>query len=247
MDALKSDQRFSMVYQPIVSVDGNDGENYEAFLRMNAPDGSQHLPGNFIPAAEQAGLMQVVDQWVIRHASRVLAKETSTGRRLSIFIKLSKDSLRNDRFSAWLGRLIEEKSIPASTLVFQLTEADVMTHLAQAKVMVEAIRALGCRIVLDRFGSDLNSFSLLHHLDVDFLKIDGALVHDLSSNRASQMAVKSITEMARSLGKTTIAGFVQDAGSLAILWQCGVDYIQGYFLQEPSSAMDYDFSESETA
>lgn len=243
--ALKTSNNFSMVYQPIVSLHGNAGENYEAFLRMNNNSGGEYLPNSFIPAAEHAGLMRVVDRWVIRHAIRVLGDKTGNGKQPNIFINLSRDIIVDESFLGWLKDRIAEANIAPTSLVFELAEKDVSTHIAQSRTLTEGLRALGCRTVLDHFGSGLNSFSLLDKIDVDFLKIDGSLIHNLAKNKTSQVAVKSITEMAQSRGKTTIAGFVQDASSLAILWQCGVSFIQGYFLQEPSRSMGYNFSESD--
>ena len=97
-------------------------------------------------------------------------------------------------------------------------------------------------ISIAKSGSGLNSIKNLKHLDVNYLKIDGALITEITENEDSQEAVKSIIQTAHAMGKLTIAEFVQDANSLALLWQFGVNYIQGYFLQEPSIKLNYDFS-----
>ncbi len=245
INALRTNNNFSMVYQPIVSLHGNADENYEAFLRMNNNSGDEFLPGKFIPAAEQAGLMRVVDRWVIRHAVKLLGERSRPGKQLSIFINLSRDILIDESFIGWLKNLIDEKGISPNSMVFEIGEHDVVTHINQAKNLVKGLKTLSCRVALDHFGSGLNSFSLLEHIDADYLKLDGSLIQDLSSNKASQIALKSITELARSMDKATIAEFVQDASNLATLWQCGVSYIQGYFLQEPSRALNYDFSSND--
>jgi len=242
--ALRDNGHFSMVYQPIVNLHGGNAEYYEAFLRMNSQTGTSFMPGDFLPAAESAGLMKVVDQWVIKHAVSVLWKQESSGKELSIFIKLSRDTVTDDGFVEWLDRLLKEQHFNAARLVFELAEIDVTTHLAQSQRLISGVKDLGCRVLVDHFGSGLNSFSLLQHVDVDFLKIDGSLVNNLAAETANQVTVKSISEMANSLGKETIAESVQDAASLAVLWQCGVHYIQGYFLREPSHRLDYDFSAS---
>jgi len=242
--ALRDNDHFSMVYQPIVSLHGGNSEYYEAFLRMNSQTGSSFMPGDFLPAAESAGLMKVVDQWVIKHAASVLCKQRTSGKEISIFVKLSKDTVTDDGFVEWLGRLLREQNFDAARLVFELSEIDIATHLAQSKSLIGGVKTLGCRVLVDHFGSGLNSFSLLQHIDVDFLKIDAALVNNLATETANQVTVKSISEKANALGKETIAESVQEAASLAVLWQCGVHYIQGYFLREPSKRLDYDFSAS---
>ena len=117
-----------------------------------------------------------------------------------------------------------------------------MLQLTNTKKLISGLKQLHCRIVLEHFGTGLNSMKTLKHLDIDILKIDGSLIQNLSNDNENQERVKEITQTAHSMGKLTIAEFVQDANSLAVLWQCGVNYIQGYFLQEPSTSLDYDFS-----
>jgi EAL domain-containing protein (putative c-di-GMP-specific phosphodiesterase class I) len=96
--------------------------------------------------------------------------------------------------------------------------------------------------VLEHFGASPNSFQLLKHLPVDFLKIDGSFIHNLASDTDNQAMVKSILDTAKSTNKQCIAEYVEDAHSLAVLWQSGIHFIQGNFLQEPSEELDYDFS-----
>jgi len=138
--------------------------------------------------------------------------------------------------------MLKKHRLPGDALVFEISEADASTHLKHAKAFITAIHALRCRAALDHFGGSPNSFQLLKHLPVDFLKISGSFVHNLANAPDNQAMIKSIVEMARSMNKECIAEFVEDAHSLAVLFQHGVHYIQGYFLQEPSEQMDYDFS-----
>jgi len=114
--------------------------------------------------------------------------------------------------------------------------------LKHAKIFVKTLQDLHCKTALEHFGAGPNSFQLLKHLPVDFLKIDGSFIHNLASDTDNQAMVRSILATANSMNRQCIAEYVQDAHSLAVLWQSGIQFIQGNFLQEPSEALDYDFS-----
>lgn len=240
-DALVNDQ-FFLTYQPIVSLHGDTKENYEVLLRMQNSSGEQILPQEFIPAAEQTSLMPDIDRWVIKNALQRLTEEHSKNKQTNFFIKLSGYSLNDPGLLPWLSEQIKEFRISGDTIVFELDEASAFMHLNETKAFIAGMKQLHCKIVLDHFGNGLNSIKNLKHLDVDFLKIDGELINSLADDNQHQETVKTIIQTAHSMGKLTIAEFVQDANSLALLWQFGVNYIQGYFLQEPSTELDYDFT-----
>ncbi len=240
--ALEKD-RFRLVYQPIVSLHGDANEMYEVLLRMIDEDGGELIPSEFLAPTEEAGLMADVDRWVFGHAIGVLAQRLQSGIRTRFFIKLSAASIIGGGLVEWLSETLKEQRLPGDAVVLEIAESIAFTHLKQAKALVKQIRELHCGLALDHFGSGLNSFNLVKHLPADYLKIDGTFMRDLAENRETQDTVKSLTDMAHSMGKLTIAEWVEDAGTLAVLWQCGVNYIQGYFLQEPDAALSYDFSE----
>jgi len=239
--ALEND-RFMLVFQPIVSLHGDANENYEVLLRMQEEGDTLIDPMEFIPTAEKSGMMRDVDRWVIKNAAKKLAASRSQGKNTFFFIKLSVDSLIDKTLLPWISETIKNERIAGDAIAFEITEAVAMTHLTQAKALTNGLKQLRCNVVLEHFGSGLNSFKALKHLSVDYLKIDGSLIESLASEEESQVTVKSITEMAHSSGKLTIAEYVQDANSLAVLWQCGINYIQGYFLREPTPELDYDFT-----
>lgn len=240
-DALANDQ-FFLTYQPIVSLHGDTKENYEVLLRMQSSNDEHILPMEFIPAAEQTALMPDIDRWVIKNALQRLAEEHAKNKQTNFFIKISGYSLNDPGLLPWLSEVIKEYRIAGDSLVFELDEPSAFMHLNETKAFIAGMKQLHCKIVLDHFGSGVNSIKNLKHLDVDFLKIDGELINSLADDNQHQETVKTIIQSAHSMGKLTIAEFVQDANSLALLWQFGVNYIQGYFLQEPSTELDYDFT-----
>ncbi len=243
-EALDAD-RLSLVYQPIASLHGDAGEKYETLVRMNDADGHEVPPSRFIPVAEQSDLIAAVDRWVIGRAIAVLADRRGAGHDTVLFVKVSGKSLADETLLPWISERLKRARLQGDSLVFELSEANAVAHLKDAKAFVAGLRELHCDFCLEHFGNGVNSFQLLKHLPASYLKIDGSLMHNLASNQASQNIVKSITEMAHAKGKITIAEFVEDANSLAVLWQTGVNYIQGHFLQEPNAAMNYDFEGEE--
>mgnify|MGYP006203835877 CR=1 FL=1 len=126
-------------------------------------------------------------------------------------------------------------------LVLEIPEAKVFTNLKAAQSFQHAIASHGCRIALEQFGSGLNSFQLLQHLDPAFLKIDRAFIADLAKNAENQKKVREIAEAGRAAGKLTVAEFVQDAGSMTVLFGSGVDYVEGHFLAPAGPEMTYEF------
>lgn len=239
--ALRERHLFSIVYQPIVHLGGTAEACYEALLRLHDEQGGEYLPASFLPAAERAGLMGVVDQWVIRQAARQVQSEWAAGRTVRVFVNLSRATLLNADFGAWITRLLEHLRIAPEAFVFEVPEAVLMMHLPQCRAAMRELRALGCGIALDHFGGGADAFALLQDAEADYLKFDAALTRGLTDHRENMLRLRDLAGRAHALNMRTIVGRVQDARSVALLWQTGIDYVQGYFLQQPSKALDYDF------
>lgn len=240
-EALEQNQ-FQLLYQPIVSLGGDAGEKYEVLLRMLNGDNEYILPTQFLPIAEQTGQIAAIDRWVIRNAIGALAEHRNQGAETQFFIKISAATLLDEGLVEYIDNCMKESGLPGEALIFEIAEKHAAQHLKHAKSLVRRLQELDCRTALEHFGASPNSFQLLKHLPVNFLKIDGSFIHNLASDSDNQAMVKSILDTASSMNKQCIAEYVQDAHSLAVLWQSGIDYIQGNFLQEPSEALTYDFS-----
>ena len=233
--------RFNLVYQPIASLHGDTAEKYEVLLRMADENDNPVSPAKFIPAAEEHGMSVAVDRWVIVHAIKALRERILSGKDTVIFIKLSTASITDEHMMKWINDVIEKSKIDARKLVFEAHETNVSNILRQAKEFVEGLKKLGCGFCLEHFGIGKNSVQVLKHIPASFIKIDGSFMRNLASNQENQAMIKSMTELAQSVNTATIAEFIEDASSLAVLWQCGINYIQGNFLQQPAELMDYDF------
>ncbi len=238
-DALATDA-FILYYQPIISLQGAEGEFYEILLRMKGPKG-EILPGFFLPIAEQNGLMPAIDRWVIANAIRALSEREQAGRKTTFFIKLTPQSLDDHGLLPWLALQLKNARLRGDALVFEMPESKVVTSLKPARAFLKGLEQLHCGFALEQFGSGLNSFQLLKHIPAHYLKVDRSYMAELPKNKDNQERIKSICEQARSAGKLTVAEFVEDATSMSILFSCGVNFVQGNFLQEPEQVMAYEF------
>ncbi len=242
VEALNED-RFHLVYQPIVSLQGETEERYEVLLRMRDSQDEDILPGQFLPVACQTGQISDIDRWVLKKAIGVLAERRQAGKNTIFFIKISGITLEDHELPLWINEQLKAARLASDAIVLEISESDASQYLKSAKAFVTAISSLHCKTSIEHFGSSPNSFQLLKHLPVDYLKIDGKFIHNLMTDTDNQAVVKSISDMANSMNKKCIAEFVEDASSLTVLFQYGIEYIQGYFLQEPTEGLNYDFSE----
>lgn len=241
-DALKSD-KFLLHYQPIVSLHGDTEERYEVFVRMHTKDHDVIMPQDFLPAAERIGMSTAIDRWVLYKTIQEFSLRQKAGKHTRFFIKLSAPSIKDKTLIDWLSYQIKEKQIPDNTLNFTVKETVAVTHLKNAKSLSHSLKELNCGFILDDFGTGTHPFQLLEHIHADYVRIDSSFMTNLADNPKNQESIKILAEEAAKLDKLTIAQHVPDAASLSILWGMGVNFIQGYFLQEPLPTMEYDFTE----
>ncbi len=240
-DALAQD-RLYMVFMPVAGLRGANGERYEVRVRLRGDAGEERLPREFIGAAEQLGLMPAIDRWVIRHAAEQVAARLKMGLDTVLFVKLSGPTLVSGELLPFLTRLLDETGIPGRHLNFQVNEPVAVTQLNDAREAFRGLKELGCGFTLDHFGSGLNPFQLVKHLPADFLKLDRSLIDHMNDSEETQERIRAIIDNAHAMQKQVISGYVEDAGTLAQLWQHGIDYVQGNFLQPPAQEMSFDFS-----
>ncbi|MGN6313270.1 MAG: EAL domain-containing protein [Rhodanobacteraceae bacterium] len=236
VDTALGNDGFVLYYQSVVSLQGAEGEFFEVLLRLHGPAG-EVLPGFFFPIAERHGRLPAIDRWVIGRAIKAVAERKN--QQTTLFIKLTADSLQDENLAAWIGERLHESGVPGSSLVFEMPESKVVTSLKPARDLVAQLRQFGCAFALEQFGSGLNSFQLLKHIDVDYLKLDRSFTRELSKHEENQQKVRELCAQAEEAGKHTVAEWVEDAASMSILFSAGVHLLQGNFLQEPDKAMNY--------
>lgn len=229
---------FVLYYQPIVNLHGDDSEYYEVLVRMLGP-GGEVSPAQFMAVAEQHGMLPAIDHWVITNAVRALVERNRAGHRTTFFIKLSTPSLEDATLLPAIAQHLQASRLAGESLVFEMPESKVVTHLRPARIFVKGLEKLHCRFALEQFGAGVDSFQLLRHIPAQFLKIDRSFMVDLPRNKENEVKIRNICAEARQLGKLTVAEFVQDAVSIATLFNCGVNFVQGNFLQEPAKVMSH--------
>ena len=237
-DAL-ANNGFVLFYQPIISLHGAEGEFYEILLRLQGPKG-EITPNFFMPIAEQNGLMPSIDRWVISSAIKALAEREKSGHKTTFFVKLTPQSLDDQTLLPWISQQLKNSRLRGDALVFEMPESKVVTSLKPARAFVTGLKQLHCGFALEQFGSGLNSFQLLKHVDANYLKIDRSFMAELPKHKENQEKVKDLCDQAHHAGKLTVAEFVEDAASMSILFSCGVNFVQGNFLQEPEKIMTYE-------
>lgn len=214
------------------TVDGSFS-HLEALVRLIDETDKERviMPGHFISIAEKTGKILEIDRWVIRESIRILKSLPNLS---AIAINISGRSFDDRELPQFIANTLSTNDVTPSRLMVELTETSAVGDLHDAQRFIEALHLTGCRVCLDDFGTGFSSFAYLKHLKADILKIDGLFIRDLPNDHDNQVFVKSIVDVARGMRKITIAEFVEDAETLAMLKQFGVDYVQGYFLDMPS-------------
>lgn len=221
-----------LYHQQIISLQDAEGDYSEILLRMNGPQG-EVLPGFFMPIAEKHNLNGAIDRWVLHRAVSALQIRESHGLQTTFFIKLTSASMNDETLLPWLADRLKRAALKHGQIVLEMTESKVMTMLRPAQEFVNGWKKLGGQFALEQFGSGLNSFQLLNHIDADYLKIDRSYMADLPQHAESQKKIAEICAQAKTLNRQTIAEWVEDATSTSLLFACGVDFVQGNFLQIP--------------
>ncbi len=229
--------RFRLFQQPIIGISGKFVEHHEVLIRMLDDNDKIILPGAFLPAAERYGLMHDIDRWVISKTFKYMSRDVSfdliAGTDRILTINLSGDSINDDSL---LDFILHEKTINNISLVnvcFEVTETVAISNLTKAAHFIYELKKLGCQFALDDFGSGLSSFTYLKTLPVDYLKIDGSFVRDVSRDKIDRAMVESIQQIGKAMNLKTIAEHVEDESTLSVLKEIGIDYVQGYYLGRP--------------
>jgi diguanylate cyclase (GGDEF)-like protein len=226
-------KRLSLWYMPIVTLYQEDSvESHEVYLSMLDEDGRKVPAAELFSMATESGCTLLLDKWVIRKTIDALLEHVRSGMRTRFFVKLSKASVKSEELCDYIGKLLKARHVPPERLVFQVTEESAAVNMKETYQCVNALRALGCKMALEHFGTGLNSAILLRRMPVDYVKIDASYSHGLGENADNQKVVESMVALAHSLDKLTIAEGVEEASCLTVLFQCKVDYVQGYYVQE---------------
>jgi diguanylate cyclase (GGDEF)-like protein/PAS domain S-box-containing protein len=242
--ALESGQ-LSMLYQPIVNLHEDSMEVYEVYLRVVGDSGRPLSEASIFSDEVDIDVITKLDEWVIEHVVSLMANRQRDGHNTHFFVKLSEQAIVDESMLLFISKQLRNQQVSGKGLVLKVSEASAMSQVKNVKAFIKGLKQLDCRAALEHFGTGLTSFNTLRHVPVDYLKIDADLVHTLATDNESQSAVRSIVDMAQSLRKRVIAVGVEDASTLAMLWDMGVHFAQGDGIQVPSETLEWDFAGSE--
>jgi EAL domain-containing protein (putative c-di-GMP-specific phosphodiesterase class I)/GGDEF domain-containing protein len=225
--------RFRLVHQPIASLVGDGEPMFDLVVRMIDERNEEVLPSEFLAAAQRTDLMKNIDRWVVGAAMSFCAAREKT----RVFVRLSLDSCRDRTLGAWLQQQVRASGVDPRRVVIELNEGTAAGHLEETRALQALVRPLGFQFAVENFGSGAEPEQLLGQVSASYVKIDGSLMQGLSTDRSLQEQVRLLVQAARARGVATIAERVEDANTMAVLWQLGVEYVQGYFVGSPEEVV----------
>ena len=227
------ENRFRLMQQPIASLLGEEKSMFDILVRMIDEAGQEVLPSEFIAAAERNDLMKNIDRWIVG-ASMSLCTTRPIER---LFVRLSRDSVVDRSLPVWLANQLKATRIDPERIVLQVSESVATTQLVETTEFAKTMRAAGFKFAIEHFGTGRDSLQLLSQLPLDYMKIDGSLMQGLATDRGLQQRVKVLVDGAKTRNIATIAERVEDANTMAVLWQLGIEFLQGYFVNEPEQVV----------
>jgi EAL domain-containing protein (putative c-di-GMP-specific phosphodiesterase class I) len=226
------DDRLKLAYQSIASLEGESRSHFDVLVRMLDEAGKELHAAEFLPAAQKFGLMRTIDRWVITRSLEVIAKRAAAKEASVLFLKLSEDTLKdNDAFVSWLAQGLK-RPLRSDEVVFEIQEVVIQNHVRKARALTQTLREMGAGIAIEHFGIGTNSAQLMDHIPANFIKFHPSFTQKFS-DKETQKRLSELVEGAKQHAIKTIVCHVEDANVMARLWQMGVNFIQGYHVQEP--------------
>lgn len=234
--------RLKLLFQPIISLHGDEDEQFEVLLRLIDDDNNELSPRKFIDIIHEEDLSIKLDRWIILQSIKLLAAHRSEGNQTRLFINITHKTIGDETFLPWINVALKAARLPIDAVILQFHEADAITYMKQASIFTKGLKELHCKASINHFGCAENPFNTLKHLFVDYVKLDDSFAKNVdSSKEKSQELVNTVKSLQAKGVLTAIAG-VESPMVLSTLWEAGVNYIQGYYLSEPLETMDYDFA-----
>src|SRR5690554_1654748 len=244
MSAIKSNQ-LDLVFQPLLNIKDDDTEHYEVYLRLQAPNGEMLSGGElFNSQTISDDIKRKVDRWVIIQSTKILSAHIAKGHSTRVFINLCSASLTDENLPNWLAVAINVSGLPKGSVILQFHEDDAIRTLKQTQDLTQALQEKGIPTAISRFGCALHPMQNLKRLAVSYVKVDGSFTQELN-NEAAFKQLKTMLEQLHEEEKITIVPLVENASSMASLWQTGVHFLQGFGVQAPQEAMSFSFGEDD--
>ncbi len=229
LKAALMDNRFRLAQLPIAGLRSDSVKMFDLLVRMIDEQGNAVLPSEFMPAAKRNNMMKNIDRWMLKAAVRFCINNDAD----RVFVRLSRQSITDPTTAPWLQKTLDEDGFDCSRLVIQVPERDAARHIKQTRELVKHARKIGIGFALEHYGVDKERYQILDILKPDYIKIDGELMHTLITDMQMQEAVGKIVEAANERQIKTVAERVENANAMAVLFQLGLDYMQGHYVHEP--------------
>jgi EAL domain-containing protein (putative c-di-GMP-specific phosphodiesterase class I) len=232
-------EEFSLHYQPIIKLKTNDLVGFEALVRWNHPTRGMVSPMEFIPAAEETGLILPLGKWILQESCRQLRKwqnHNSLANTIAVSVNLSSKQFLQPDLSEQVATVLEETGLSPSCLKLEITESHILDNTEMAIAAMNRLRALGIEISLDDFGTGYSSLSYLHRLPIDYLKIDRSFINRMEEKKENAEIVRTIIKLAQNLKMKVVAEGIETAEQLSLLKKLNCEYGQGYFFSKPLKA-----------
>ncbi len=235
IDVAPLDHSFFLMLQPVVPVQRqSDSLKFEVLLRMRSESGDVIRPDRFIPVAEQAGIMNRIDRWVVEQTLDLLEQNPVFRARVDLLaVNLSGASLNDPMFLSSLLKLLHARPWLARKLCVEITETVALSDVGRTRAFLETIRQLGVRVALDDFGSGYTGWGYLQHLPADILKLDGSIVRDCQRRSVDRLIIRSAVTLARELNMICIAEWAENDATVKLLQSMGVEFVQGFHFAPP--------------
>ncbi|MFQ3230039.1 EAL domain-containing protein [Reinekea sp.] len=234
-------------FQPIMSLRGDSQEHYDVLVRLRDKDGSDISPEEFISAIENSDMSAKLDRWVVEKSLENLATHRSRGHNTQCLIHLTPSSIQDPAFLPWVNSVLRKHKLPGDSVCFQITEESALSYLKAAKAFSKGMSLLKCQLAINRFGLAENAKQLMNHLDISYARIHPRFVEELVESGKPSEKLKAVLTEIHSNDINSIVPQIEQAEVLASLWELGVNYIQGYYLQAPLDEMAYNFDDEDEA
>ncbi len=236
------DGQFHLAFQPIISLRGTTGDHYEVSPLMNNEEDGMDPASIFLAKLNFCGVNTRLDRWVLLEATKQLANQRDQGHDIRLFINLTGNSLQDETLLPWLSVAMKAGGLPGEAIVLQFTENDIINYLKPAIAFAKALKNMGCLMAITNYGLSDSPEKHLKAVGAQYTKIDDSYTKSLEGGGDTE-AVKAMVTAINEGKAQAIISSVENASAMAVLWQIGVDFIQGSYLAPPSAQMDYEFTD----
>jgi EAL domain-containing protein (putative c-di-GMP-specific phosphodiesterase class I)/CheY-like chemotaxis protein len=234
---------FALQYQPVVAVAGGEEAQFQVLLRLRDTDGMLRSAGEFVPAAESAGLMPEIDRWVLEQAIPLLQRRRDEGRPIRLFVSQSPRTLARDVHATWLLEMLASHGLDGPSLVIDLRLEDALVHSVTLRQFSEQLMHAGVQFCLSQYAHGPEAEPLLQQLPLGYLRLSGRYAR-AHTDAALRDELRGIIDRAHRQGLQVIGPQVEDPQGAATLWMSGIDFIQGNLVQQAAGELDFDFQHS---